>query len=71
MPEMVSIGEAARRLKVHSDTLKRWEFAGRVRPRRDHRGTRFYRVTDIERLRRWREPKPAGTSGEKGENRRR
>jgi len=67
MTELVPIGEAARELRVCPDTLKRWEAAGRVRPWRDHRGKRFYLSRDIERLRCWREPKPAATSGGKGE----
>jgi predicted site-specific integrase-resolvase len=54
--DLVAIGEAARELRVHPDTLKRWETAGRVRPLRDHRGARFYCRRDLDRLRRWREP---------------
>jgi hypothetical protein len=61
--ELLSIGEAARILRVHTDTLKRWEDAGKVRPRRDHRGTRFYTARDIERLRRWREPRAVPSGG--------
>jgi excisionase family DNA binding protein len=66
--KLLSIGEAARILRVHTDTLKRWEHSGKVRPRRDHRGTRFYSSEDVERLRLWREPKPAVNGRAKGEN---
>ena len=45
-------------VSVDRTTLYRWERRGLVKPLRDYRGWRFYRPEDIERLRRWREPKP-------------
>lgn len=65
MGGLVTTGNAARMLGVDRSTLYRWEHRGIVRPLRDYRQWRFYRQEDVERLRRWREPKPAATSGGK------
>ena len=58
MEKLSSVQETSRELKVDRTTLYRWERRGLVKPLRDYRGWRFYRPEDIERLRRWREPKP-------------
>jgi DNA-binding transcriptional MerR regulator len=55
--KLLKIGEAARALGVSTLTMKRWENGGRLKPLRNPNGVRFYRPKDIERLRRWREPK--------------
>ena len=54
---LVQIAEAARQVGVDRSTLYRWERRGMVTPLRDYRGWRFYCAEDIERLRKWREPK--------------
>jgi len=60
MLELRTVRDASRALGVDRRTLYRWERKGLVKPLRDYRGWRFYRPQDIERLRRWREPKPVG-----------
>jgi DNA-binding transcriptional MerR regulator len=70
MSRILSVRGAIRKLRVDRSTLYRWERRGLVKPLRDYRGWRFYRPKDIERLRRWREPKPAATNGAKGEKQR-
>jgi predicted site-specific integrase-resolvase len=68
--ELVRVGDAATRPRVHADTLKRWERAGRLRPCRDQGGP-SYPSEDVERLRRWREPKTVESGGERGDKQRR
>ena len=63
MAGLVTVGDAARVLGVDRSTLYRWEHRGIVRPLRDYRGWRFYRREDVDRLRRWREPKAAARLG--------
>ena len=49
--ELISISEAAKRLGVSIDTLRRWDSAGRLRSiRSGPRGHRFYPVSDIEQF---------------------
>ena len=64
MDGLVQVAEAARQVGVDRSTLYRWERRGRVTPLRDYRGWRFYCAEDIERLRKWREPKLVVSDGE-------
>ncbi len=43
--------EAARRLGISLDTLRRWDRAGKIRTRRDAANRRLVPVSEIERLR--------------------
>lgn len=47
----ISIGEAARQLGVSTDTLRRWDRAGKLRTSRDERNRRRVPVAEVERLR--------------------
>jgi molybdopterin-binding protein len=51
MTETVAIGEAAKLLGVSTDTLRRWDRAGRVKTIRDARNRRRVPVAEVERLR--------------------
>ncbi|HET7574374.1 MAG TPA: helix-turn-helix transcriptional regulator [Solirubrobacterales bacterium] len=51
MAETLGIGEAARQLGVSTDTLRRWDRAGRLRTTRDERNRRRVPVSEVERLR--------------------
>src|SRR6476620_5615760 len=44
-------GEAARRLGISIDTLRRWDRQGRIRTRRDHANRRVVMASEVERLR--------------------
>ena len=44
-------GEAARRLGISIDTLRRWDRQGRIRTRRDHANRRVVSAREVERLR--------------------
>jgi len=46
-----TIGEAARRLGVSVDTVRRWDRQGRIRTRRDAANRRLVPHSEIERLR--------------------
>ena len=46
-----SAGEAARRLGISLDTLRRWDRAGRIRTARDAANRRVVPASEIERLR--------------------
>lgn len=46
----VGVGEAAERLGVHPETLRRWEAAGRITSTRTPGNQRRYLVTDVEEL---------------------
>ena len=50
-PETVGIGEAAKQLGVSTETLRRWDRAGRLQTSRDARNRRRVAVAEIERLR--------------------
>ncbi|HEX2392146.1 MAG TPA: helix-turn-helix transcriptional regulator [Solirubrobacterales bacterium] len=45
------IGEAARQLGVSTDTLRRWDKAGRLKVTRDSRNRRRVSLSELERLR--------------------
>ncbi|HET7589697.1 MAG TPA: helix-turn-helix transcriptional regulator [Solirubrobacterales bacterium] len=47
----VGIGEAAKALGVSTDTLRRWDRAGRIGTVRDERNRRRVPVAEVERLR--------------------
>src|SRR5690554_3378531 len=47
----MSIGEAARQLGVSTDTVRRWDRAGKLRTSRDSRNRRRVPVSEVERLR--------------------
>jgi molybdopterin-binding protein len=47
----MSAGEAARRLGISLDTLRRWDRSGRIRTERDPANRRLVPVEEIERLR--------------------
>jgi molybdopterin-binding protein len=44
-------GEAARRLGISLDTLRRWDREGRIRTRRDRANRRIVPASEVERLR--------------------
>jgi molybdopterin-binding protein len=46
----LTIGEAAKRLGVSADTLRRWDRAGKLRTTRDARNRRLVPVAEVERL---------------------
>jgi molybdopterin-binding protein len=48
---MLTLGEAARRLGVSVDTLRRWDRAGRIRTQRDAANRRLVPEEEIDRLR--------------------
>lgn len=47
---MVEVGEAARRLGISLDTLRRWDRAGRIRTERDARNRRLVSEAEVARL---------------------
>lgn len=49
--DFLSAGEAARRLGISLDTLRRWDREGRIRTRRDAANRRLVPASEIERLR--------------------
>ena len=55
--ELVAAGEAARRLGISLDTLRRWDRAGRIRTERDAANRRVVPASEIARLTgAWAEP---------------
>ena len=49
MDDMLTVGEVARLLHVHPNTLRRWSNNGRIKAYRINlRGDRRYRLRDIE-----------------------
>ncbi|HVS99856.1 MAG TPA: helix-turn-helix transcriptional regulator [Solirubrobacterales bacterium] len=51
MAKTLAIGEAAKMLGVSTDTVRRWDRAGKLRTTRDERNRRRVAVTEVERLR--------------------
>jgi molybdopterin-binding protein len=51
MAKTVSVGEAAKMLGVSTDTVRRWDRAGRLQTTRDERNRRRVPVAEVERLR--------------------
>ena len=50
--QQYSAGEAARRLGISLDTLRRWDRDGRIRTNRDKANRRLVPASEIDRLRR-------------------
>ena len=51
MPRQVyTASEAAKRLGISLDTLRRWDRAGRIRTTRDSRNRRLVSATEVDRL---------------------
>jgi molybdopterin-binding protein len=48
--QLYSAGEAARRLGISLDTLRRWDRQGRIRTRRDSANRRVIPASEIDRL---------------------
>jgi excisionase family DNA binding protein len=48
---LLGVREAARRLGVHENTLRRWEQSGFIRAVKLPTGVRRFREEDVERLR--------------------
>jgi molybdopterin-binding protein len=51
MSKQISLGEAARLLGVSTDTLRRWDRAGKLKTTRDRSNRRRVSVAEVERLR--------------------
>jgi molybdopterin-binding protein len=49
--QFLSAGEAARRLGISLDTLRRWDGSGRIRTERDSANRRRVPLEEVERLR--------------------
>ena len=49
-PSDLTLGEAAKRLGVSVDTLRRWDRAGKLRTTRDERNRRRVPLREVERL---------------------
>jgi molybdopterin-binding protein len=56
--DALTAGEAARRLGISLDTLRRWDRAGRIRTLRDRANRRLVPASEIDRLRGAREERP-------------
>jgi putative resolvase len=48
--ELLGVREAARRLGVHENTLRRWEQTGLIRAVKLPTGVRRFRAEDVQRL---------------------
>jgi molybdopterin-binding protein len=51
MPRYFTAREAAQRLGISLDTLRRWDRSGRIRAERDERNRRVVSSAEVERLR--------------------
>jgi molybdopterin-binding protein len=51
MSDDLGIGQAAKMLGVSTDTLRRWDAAGKLKTTRDERNRRRVPVAEVERLR--------------------
>jgi molybdopterin-binding protein len=51
MPRNYTAREAAQRLGISLDTLRRWDKTGRIRTERDERNRRIVAAAEVERLR--------------------
>jgi molybdopterin-binding protein len=60
MPRNYTAREAAQRLGISLDTLRRWDKTGRIRTERDERNRRVVAAAEVERLRT--ESRPSGLS---------
>lgn len=50
MTEFLTLGEAAGRIGVSQDTLRRWERAGKLHTQRDERNRRLVSLEEVHRL---------------------
>ncbi len=50
MPRDLSLGEAAKAIGVSTDTLRRWDSAGKLHTRRDERNRRRVPESEVRRL---------------------
>ncbi len=62
MANDLSIGDAARALGVSTDTLRRWDRAGKLKTKRDERNRRRVPAREVERLSRSPRRKRTGAS---------
>ena len=60
MPRNYTAAEAAQRLGISLDTLRRWDKTGRIRTGRDERNRRVVSAAEVDRLRA--ESRPTGLS---------
>jgi len=60
MPRQYTAREAAQRLGISLDTLRRWDRSGRIRTARDERNRRVVPASEVDRLRA--ESRPTGLS---------
>ncbi len=51
MPRHIPVGEAARRLGISLDTLRRWDREGRIHTERDSANRRVVPADELDRLR--------------------
>lgn len=49
-PQLVSVGEAAKALGVSSDTIRRWDAAGKIEVHRDEANRRMIPRSELRRL---------------------
>jgi molybdopterin-binding protein len=50
VPDLLTLGEAAKAIGVSPDTLRRWEQKGKLHTQRDERNRRMVPATEIRRL---------------------
>jgi molybdopterin-binding protein len=50
MPGDLSLGEAAKAIGISTDTLRRWDRAGKIRTHRDERNRRLVPESEVRRL---------------------
>ena len=48
--EKVTVSEAAKILDCHPDTVRRYEKCGQLKAKRDYRGFRIFRLSEILRM---------------------
>ncbi len=63
MPGDLSLGEAAKAIGVSTDTLRRWDRAGKLRTTRDDRNRRLVPAAEVSRLRGAPQRHRTGTGG--------
>jgi excisionase family DNA binding protein len=58
--ELLGMSEAARRLRIHLSTLRRWDETGKLKPMRDSGNRRLFFGADVDKLARERAAKQDG-----------